>query len=145
MKDLTPEEIEETRTEAEREIGLQVAVWEDVQVGWYTRRVRTIFPPAADFCSNSESSPTFLETVFEPCHIPRFEKRVKWVREEEIMPVHFQDRQCFNSQGVHKRWYTNKRDAKRAAKGAHTGGHKLMVYRCGVCDRWHLGHKRKSG
>jgi len=81
MVELTPEEIQQCRDEAEREVGLQVAVVEKVHVGYYTRRVLTPYLPPATIV---DGQPMMTETVFVPCHIPRYEKRVVWRHVDEL-------------------------------------------------------------
>lgn len=51
---------------------------------------------------------------------------------------------CFSADGMHKRAYARKEDARRAARqaqGRH-GGSVLTPYR-GDCGKWHLGHAAK--
>lgn len=46
-------------------------------------------------------------------------------------------RSCRTAGGISKRQFDSKATAKRAARRV---GHGLSVYRCPVCDWWHLGH-----
>ena len=52
---------------------------------------------------------------------------------------------CFTRDGLHKRIYHTKDDAKKAARGATArGGRPVRPYR-GGCGYWHLGSSPKQG
>jgi hypothetical protein len=42
-----------------------------------------------------------------------------------------------------KRWYSDKHEAKKAAKKSEQRFGRMDVYRCPHCDLWHIGHEPK--
>jgi len=80
-------EIEAELDEVERLAGLQVAVVEDYQDGFY--RWRAKLPDLADIVAVATREgepplPTAVDLALEPCRIPRMRKRVVWRRYDEV-------------------------------------------------------------
>lgn len=82
MIDLTPEEVAACHEEAEREVGLQIAEFVEVQDGWYTERVVIdALPPAGPVPEDSTVEVTVVphrvEKLVRP--IPRMVTRPRWI------------------------------------------------------------------
>lgn len=90
MNDLTPEEIRQTRDDAEREVGLQVATFERVRDGFYTERVvldTPLEPAVTPLGEHSDlTNVQVIESHVEPLTIPiaRYRTEVVWRREGDV-------------------------------------------------------------
>lgn len=75
--------IEAELDDLERNAGLQVAVVEEYQDGHYSMRVANPILTLGDFASGTDPPLVIPEVRFEPCHIPRFRRRVVWKQYDE--------------------------------------------------------------
>jgi len=68
----------------ERAAGLQVAVVEEYQDGFYSMRVEPPMLMIAAFSAEGDPPLVIPEPQFVPCHIPRVRNRVVWRRYDEV-------------------------------------------------------------